>query len=152
MWTTSPQFESLTPNDLRSVLCNDQLHSPNEVECAFGAILKWMAGNFEDRRCHLPRLLPLIRLAFCSRADMDKVESDPLVRASEQALEVLFVVKRTLSQEPVDDVHWRARMDLFERRWLKPRVPKDVLFMFGVGRVARLTTSSRITAVRVAGF
>ncbi|XP_077543362.1 kelch-like protein 10 [Haemaphysalis longicornis] len=114
-----------------SVLHDDELHAPNEVECACGAILKWIAGKVEDRRGHFPRLLPLIRFAFCSRADMEKVESDPLVRASEQSLEVLLVVKRTLSQEPVSHVYWRARPDLSEQRWLKPRVPKDVLFVFG---------------------
>ncbi|XP_077540957.1 kelch repeat-containing protein kel-10-like [Haemaphysalis longicornis] len=57
---------------------------------------KWIAGNVEDRRGHLPRLLLLV----------------------------------TLSQEPGSDVSWRTRLDLSERCWLKPRVPKDVLFMF----------------------
>ncbi|KAH9381431.1 hypothetical protein HPB48_008989 [Haemaphysalis longicornis] len=107
------------PDELTRMLHDDELHAPNEVECTFGATLKWIAGNVEDRRGHLPRLLPLVRLTFCSRKDMKKVESDPLVCAS-----------GTLSQEPGSDVSWRTRLDLSERCWLKPRVPKDVLFMF----------------------
>ncbi|XP_077540952.1 kelch-like protein diablo [Haemaphysalis longicornis] len=50
VWTSSSQFQSLRPDELRSVLYNDELHARNEVECAFGAILKWIAGNAEDRR------------------------------------------------------------------------------------------------------
>ncbi|XP_077540963.1 kelch-like protein 10 [Haemaphysalis longicornis] len=120
------EFPSLMPEELISVLHDDELLMPNEVESAFGAILKWIAGNIEDCRGHFPRQLPLIRIAFCSHADMGKVESDRLVRASKPALEVLFVVKRTLS-----DVYWRTRPDLSERRWLKQKVPKIVLFMVG---------------------
>ncbi|KAH9362695.1 hypothetical protein HPB48_001208 [Haemaphysalis longicornis] len=131
VWATNSEFQSLTPDQLVSVLHDDELHTPNEVECTFGAVLKWIAGNVEERRGHLPRLLPLIRFAFCSRADIEKVERDPLVRTSEQAREVLFIVKRTLNQEPVNNLYWRSRPDLSERCWLKPRVPKDLLFMFG---------------------
>ncbi|KAH9362405.1 hypothetical protein HPB48_020185 [Haemaphysalis longicornis] len=131
VWATNSQFQSLMPTELMRLLRDDELYAPNEVECAFGAILKWIAGNVEERRGHLPRLLPLIRFAFCSRADMEKVERDPLVRACEQAREVLFVVTRTLNQEPLSDLYWRSRPALSERRWLKPRVPKDVLFIFG---------------------
>ncbi|XP_077540964.1 kelch-like protein 10 [Haemaphysalis longicornis] len=130
VWATNSEFHSLMPDELFRMPHDDKLHAPNEVKCAFGDILKWIAGNIEDRRLHLPRFLPMIRFAFCSRAYMAQVESDPLVHASEQALEALFVVKCTLSQEAVSDVYWRTRPDLFERRWLKPRVPKGVL-MFG---------------------
>ncbi|XP_077548667.1 kelch-like protein 10 [Haemaphysalis longicornis] len=131
VWATNSEFQSLTPDQLVSVLHDDELHAPNEVECTFGAVLKWIGGNVEERRGHLPRLLPLIRFAFCSSADIEKVERDPLVRTSEQAREVLFIVKRTLNQEPVNNLYWRSRPDLSERCWLKPRVPKDLLFMFG---------------------
>ncbi|XP_077545860.1 kelch-like protein 18 [Haemaphysalis longicornis] len=113
--TLNPQFKSLMPEKLSSVLYNDEIHAPNEVECAFGAVLKWITGNVEESRCHLPRLVALIKFAFCSREDMAKIESDPLVRAR------------------VATVYWRTRPDHSEWRWLKPRFPKDGLFLFGGG-------------------
>lgn len=133
VWTTSPQFQSLKPDEFRCVLLSDELHAPNEVDFTFGGILKWIAGNVEERRSHLPRLLPLIRFAFSSTADMANVdvETDPLVRSSEEALGVLTVIKRTLIQEPMDDVDGWIGQEFSQWRWFKPRVPKDILFGFG---------------------
>lgn len=131
VWSTSPQFQSLAFEELWNMLHDDELHVPNEVEGSFGAILKWIAGDVEDRRCLLSRLLPLVRFLFGTNADVQRVEAEPLVREDEKAQEVLNVIKWTLDKEALDSGDWGFWPYLADRRWLQPRIPKDIIFMFG---------------------
>ncbi|KAH9383359.1 hypothetical protein HPB48_024578 [Haemaphysalis longicornis] len=131
LWPTSPQFQSLTFGQLWNVLHDDELHVTNEVEGCFGAIVKWIAGDAEARKGLLFGLLPLVRFSCGSNADMQKVEDDPLVRNDEKALGVLRVIKQTLGNEPFDSGEWGCQPHLTDRCWLKPRIPKDIIFMFG---------------------
>ncbi|KAH9376925.1 hypothetical protein HPB48_002760 [Haemaphysalis longicornis] len=131
VWTTSPQFQSLTFEELWNVLYDDELHVTNEVEGSFGAILKWIAGDPEVRRGFLSRLLPLVRFLFGSKADMQKVEAEPLVREDKKALVVLNIIRWTLDRGASDSEDWGFWPYLADRRWLRPRIPKDVIFMFG---------------------
>lgn len=59
------------------------------------------------------------------------MEAEPLVRADKKALEVLNFIKQTLDNEALDNGDWGFWPYLVDRRWLQPRVPKDVIFMFG---------------------
>ncbi|KAH9376937.1 hypothetical protein HPB48_002748 [Haemaphysalis longicornis] len=131
VWTTSPQFQSLAFEELWNVLHDDELHVANEVQGSVGAILKWIAGEPEVRRGFLCRLLPLVRFLFGSRADMQRVEAEPLVREDEEALELLYAIRWTLDMVALDSEGWGFWPYLAERRWLRPRIPKDILFVFG---------------------
>ncbi|KAH9361328.1 hypothetical protein HPB48_006890 [Haemaphysalis longicornis] len=131
VWTMSPQFQSLAFEKLWNLLYDDELHVTSEVEGSFGAILKWIAGDPEVRRGFLSRLLTLVRFLFGSNADMQKVESEPLVRQDEEALEVLSVIGWALDMVATDSANWRSWPYLADRRWLRPRIPKDIIFMFG---------------------
>ncbi|KAH9381801.1 hypothetical protein HPB48_009791 [Haemaphysalis longicornis] len=131
VWTTSPQFQSLTFEELWSVLHDDELHVTNEVQGSFGAILKWITWDPDVRRGLLSRLLPLVRFSFGSDEDMQNIEAQPLVREDEKALEVLNVIKGSQNMEATDNADWGFRPYLADRRWLQPRIPRDVIFMFG---------------------
>ncbi|XP_077532380.1 kelch-like protein 10 [Haemaphysalis longicornis] len=131
VWTTSPQFLSLAFEELWNVLHDDELHVTNEVQGSVGAILKWIAGEPEVRRGFLCRLLPLVRFLFGSRADMQRVEAEPLVREDEEALELLYAIRWTLDMVALDSEGWGFWPYLAEWRWLRPRIPKDILFVFG---------------------
>ncbi|XP_077528315.1 kelch-like protein 10 [Haemaphysalis longicornis] len=131
VWTTSSQFQSLAFEELWNVLHDDELHVANEVQGSVGAILKWIAGEPEVRRGFLCRLLPLVRFLFGSRADMQSVEAEPLVREDEEALELLCAIRWTLDIVTLDSEGWGFWPYLAERRWLRPRIPKDILFVFG---------------------
>ncbi|KAH9361418.1 hypothetical protein HPB48_003908 [Haemaphysalis longicornis] len=131
VWTTSLQFQSLAFEELRNVLQDDELHVTNEVEGSFGAILKWIAGDPDVRRHLLSRLLPLVRFSFGSSEEMHNVAAEPLVREDEKALEILNVIKWSLDMKASDNKDWRLRPYLADSRWFRPRIPKDVIFMFG---------------------
>ncbi|KAH9376715.1 hypothetical protein HPB48_013308 [Haemaphysalis longicornis] len=115
VWTTSPQFQLLAFEELWNVLRDDELHVTSEVEGSFGAILKWIAGYPEVRRGFLCRLLTLVRFLFGSNADMQRVESEPLVRQDEEALEVLSVIRWTLDMVATDSANWRSWPYLADR-------------------------------------
>ncbi|XP_054919474.1 kelch-like protein 10 [Dermacentor andersoni] len=76
------------------------------------------------------------------RLDFEKVATHPQVQCDGDSVKVLKVIKRTLTQpsmpfgafagdEPCMVVGYVASVDLNRRLWLKPRLPKDILFLFG---------------------
>ncbi|KAH9381455.1 hypothetical protein HPB48_016968 [Haemaphysalis longicornis] len=141
----APQHENVVRPPFSKAVVSDLSSEMLEllIDLAYRVPIHDRVGLHNVREVHLARLLPQITFAFCSRANMAKVERYPLVCASEQALEVSFVVKRMLGQESRSDVYWRTRPDLSKRRWLNPRVPKDVLFTFGGGTNHLLTYNCR---------
>ncbi|XP_054919762.1 kelch-like protein 10 isoform X2 [Dermacentor andersoni] len=142
VWKSSPQFQDLRPDEMRTVLADDRLSVVNEVEDTFAAILKWISSDPKKRKAHLAEFLPLVRFGTCPLTDFEKVVSHPQVQSDGDSVKVLKVIERTLTQpsmpfgafagdEPYMVVGYVARVDLNRRLWLKPRLPKDILFLFG---------------------
>ncbi|XP_050022789.1 kelch-like protein 10 [Dermacentor andersoni] len=142
VWKSSPQFQDLRPDEMRTVLADDRLCVVNEVEDTFAAILKWISSDPKKRKAHLAEFLPLVRFGSCPLTDFEKVASHPQVQSDGDSVKVLKVIERTLTQpsmpfgafagdEPYMVVGYVARVDLNRRLWLKPRLPKDILFLFG---------------------
>ncbi|XP_070385113.1 kelch-like protein 10 isoform X1 [Dermacentor albipictus] len=130
VWKSSAQFQALTPEELRTILEDDRLYSTSEVVHKFNAILKWISADIDKRKSYLAKLLPLVRFARCSVTDFEKIINHPQVQGDEDSLEVLNAIYQTLSQRSMA-VGEVAGVDLSPWLWLTPRVPKDILFLFG---------------------
>ncbi|XP_075556838.1 kelch-like protein 10 [Dermacentor variabilis] len=130
VWRDSAQFQALTPEEMRTILEDNRLYAPKEVDDTFPALLKWISADAEGRKAYLAKFLPLVRFARFSVTDFEKVITNPQVQGDEDSLKVLGVIHQTLSQ-PSMTTGRVAGIDLSPKLWLTPRVPKDVLFLFG---------------------
>ncbi|XP_075554214.1 kelch-like protein 10 [Dermacentor variabilis] len=154
VWKSSAQFQALTPEEMHTILEDDRLHAPNEVEDAFGAVLKWISADVDERKAWLAKFLPLVRFARCSVTEFEKVVTDPRVQSDRKSLKVLSVIHQTLTRQSmaVGDV---AGVDLSPKLWLTPRHPKGILFLFGGWTVCAtnmmLTYNSRAAKWSVMG-
>ncbi|XP_049527524.1 kelch-like protein 10 [Dermacentor silvarum] len=130
VWKSSNQFQALTPEEMRTVLEDDCLYAPSEVEDTFYAILKWISADVDGRKAYLAKFLPLVRFACCPVIDFERVVIHPQVQGDGDSLKVINVIHKTLTQHsmPVGVV---AGIDLSPKLWLTPRVPRDILFLFG---------------------
>ncbi|KAL1466285.1 hypothetical protein MTO96_042844 [Rhipicephalus appendiculatus] len=66
VWKNSSQFEALTPEEMRSILEDDRLNAPSEVEETLKAILKRVSADAAARKGYLAKFLPLVRFVRCS--------------------------------------------------------------------------------------
>ncbi|KAL1482634.1 hypothetical protein MTO96_014116 [Rhipicephalus appendiculatus] len=129
VWRNS-QFETLTPEEMRTILEDDRLHAPNEVEDVFNALVKWIHADEAARKGYLAKFLPLLRLAWCSVTDFEKVITNPDVQGDADCLKVLSVIHQSTTQKSMA-VGKVAGTDLSHRMWLMPRIPKDIIVVFG---------------------
>ncbi|XP_037576341.2 kelch-like protein 10 [Dermacentor silvarum] len=154
VWKNTAQFQALTPAELRTILEDDHLYAPSEVEDTFGAILKWISTDVDKRKAYLAKFLPFVRFARCRATDFQKVIGNPQVVDDGDSLKVLNVIQQTLTQQSMA-VGVVAGVDLSRKLWLKPRVPKDILFFFGGWTVGAtnnmLTYNCRAAKWRVMG-
>ncbi|KAH7971944.1 hypothetical protein HPB52_004375 [Rhipicephalus sanguineus] len=130
VWKISAQFEALTPEEMRSILEDDRLNAPSEMDETFKAILKWIAADAAARKEYLAKFLPLVRFVRCSVIEFEKVVAHPEVQGDEDSLKVLNVIHQTLTRHSME-VGKVAGIDLSPKQWLTPRLPKDILFVFG---------------------
>ncbi|XP_075732644.1 uncharacterized protein LOC119187549 [Rhipicephalus microplus] len=130
VWKNNAQFVALTVQEMNSILENDRLNAPSEVEETFQAILKWISADVAARKEYLARFLPLVRFVQCSATEFEKVVSHPEVQNDERSMKVLSVIHQTLTQHSLE-VGKVSIIDLSSKQWLTPRVPKDILFVFG---------------------
>ncbi|KAL1478352.1 hypothetical protein MTO96_016307 [Rhipicephalus appendiculatus] len=66
VWKKSSEFETLTPEEMRSILEDDRLNAPSEVEETLKTILKWVSADAAARKGYLDKFLPLVRFVRCS--------------------------------------------------------------------------------------
>nr|XP_037273563.1 kelch-like protein 10 [Rhipicephalus microplus] len=130
VWKNNAQFGELTAEEVRTILKDDRLYAPSEVEDTFSALLKWISANKAARKGYLAKFLPLLRLGHCSVSDLEKVAVNREVQQDADALKVLNAIHRSLTSNStaVGEV---AGVDLSHRTWLKPRIPKNAIFVFG---------------------
>lgn len=127
----SAEFPSLTVEELRQLLHDDELQVSNEVKGAFRAIVDWIEVNYASRRVHLAPLLQLLRFTpLCSIRDFEEVITNPEVGADGDSQDFLELVYKTLVYR-MDDGGSFVPLNLSDHRWLSPRVPADILFLFG---------------------
>ncbi|XP_075554199.1 uncharacterized protein LOC142587215 [Dermacentor variabilis] len=66
VWKDSTQFHAPTLEKLRTIVEDDHLYASSEVEDTFGATLKWLSANVDERKAYLAEFLPLVRFSRCS--------------------------------------------------------------------------------------
>lgn len=130
VWKNSAEFERLTPDEMRTILEDNGLHAPSEVEDTFNAILKWISAEMATRKGYLVKFLPLVRLGRCSVQEFEKISTHPEIQGNGDSLKLLHVMLQTLTR-PSMEVGEVAGVDLTPKLWLTPRVPRDILFVFG---------------------
>ncbi|KAL1468933.1 hypothetical protein MTO96_025134 [Rhipicephalus appendiculatus] len=96
VWKKNTHFERLTPEEIRTILEDDQLHAPNEVDDAFAALLKWIHADVAARKCYLAKFLPLLRLGL---VDFEKVITNPEVQGDGDCLKVLNVIHQSTTRK-----------------------------------------------------
>ncbi|KAL1478006.1 hypothetical protein MTO96_016903 [Rhipicephalus appendiculatus] len=130
VWKNNTQFGALTPDEMRSILEDERLHAPSEVKDTFSALLQWISANKAARKGYLAKFLPLLRLGHCSVADLENVAVNRKIRGDEDSLKALNAIHQSLTSNSLA-VCEVAGTDLSHRTWLKPRIPKDIIFVFG---------------------
>ncbi|KAL1415872.1 hypothetical protein MTO96_028472 [Rhipicephalus appendiculatus] len=98
VWKNSPQFEALTPEEMRAILEDNRLHALSEVEDTFRSILKWIAADVGARKKYLAQFLPLVRFVRLTVVDFEKVIISPEVQGDGDSLKVLNVIHQTLTR------------------------------------------------------
>lgn len=127
----SPEFATLTVEELQQLLHDDELQVTNEVKGAFRAIIEWIKERYTFRKVHLAHLLQLVRFTtLCTIRDFEEVISHPEVRADEDSHKHMELIYETLAYRMVDRGNL-APLNVSDHRWLRPRVPADILFVFG---------------------
>ncbi|XP_077522798.1 kelch-like protein 10 [Amblyomma americanum] len=130
VWENDEQFQSLTAEEFRIILSDNRLHAPSEVDHTFRAILKWISADAAGRKKYLAQLLPLVRFARCTVSEFDRVVTDPQIQADGDSLRVLNAIHQSLTRQSMA-LGECAGVDLSSKLWLTPRIPKDILFLFG---------------------
>ncbi|KAH6926371.1 hypothetical protein HPB50_017551 [Hyalomma asiaticum] len=130
VWRNGAQFEALTAEEMQKILEDGRLQAPSEVEDTFKAILKWISADVTQRKGYLAKFLTLMRFAGCSVSEFESVIVHPEVRADGDSLKVLNAIHQTLTQ-PSAEVGDVAGVDMSRKLWLEPRLPRDILFLFG---------------------
>ncbi|KAL3225517.1 hypothetical protein MRX96_049212 [Rhipicephalus microplus] len=95
VWKRNAQFEALTAEEMLTILEDDRLNAPSEVEETFQAIIKWISADAAVRKEYLAKFLPLVRFVRCSVMEFEKVVSHPEVQGDERSLNVLHVIHQT---------------------------------------------------------
>ncbi|XP_069816598.1 kelch-like protein 10 isoform X2 [Dendropsophus ebraccatus] len=124
---TSDEFLNLSPTDLKSLIEKDELNVKRE-ETVFEAIIKWINHRPENRRHHIPDLLPEVRFAFIYHDYFyNNVKANSYVKGNKACKPILQKASRAQYDLNMDD-STDSEMDNNMRR---PRIPYSVLLAFG---------------------
>ncbi|XP_070385066.1 kelch-like protein 10 isoform X3 [Dermacentor albipictus] len=161
VWKDSAQFQALTPEEMRTILEDNRLYAPKEVDDTFPALLEWISADAEGRKAYLAKFLPLVRFARFS-VTRSKGRKFASFKASPKYPEnrtgirhtpcLLLDFEKVITNPQVQGdedslkvlsvIHQTlsqpsmatgrvAGIDLSPKLWLTPRTPKDILFLFG---------------------
>ncbi|XP_064487825.1 kelch-like protein 10 isoform X2 [Ornithodoros turicata] len=123
----SPDFDCISYEDLKVLLSSDELNLADEGK-AFKAAIRWTETDFPNRRRYLPSLLSAIRFGLCKVSFLqEEVFSHPLLDDVD-CRAALEPVHGLLDQLETPEGH---RLINLAHPMLRPRIPRDVLFVIG---------------------
>ncbi|RWS11357.1 kelch-like protein 10 [Dinothrombium tinctorium] len=137
IWRNSNDFYNLTSDEFADILGDDRLNVRRE-ETTYEALMAWISFDFPKRSRSFGKLLRLVRfgnaaLTFIETTVMQNVlvQNDPRLR--------LYIdrVNRVLTDIHIDPVP--SKFDVQLHPFLRPRIPKDIIFVYGGWSTASAT-------------
>ncbi|XP_065299331.1 kelch-like protein 10 isoform X3 [Dermacentor albipictus] len=120
-------FDRISYDDLKALLSSDELNLADEGK-AFSAAIKWTSADASNRHRFLPSLLSAIRFGLCKVSFLqEEVFPHPMLDDVD-CRAVLEPVHGLLEQL---ELHEGPRMINLTHPMLRPRIPRDVLFVIG---------------------
>lgn len=124
---TNQDFVRISYDDLKALLSSDELNVADEGK-AFSAAIKWTSADAPNRHRFLPSLLSAIRFGLCKVSFLqEEVFPHPMLDDVD-CRAVLEPVHGLLEQL---EIHEGPRMINLTHPMLRPRIPRDVLFVIG---------------------
>ncbi|KAG0432517.1 hypothetical protein HPB47_020768 [Ixodes persulcatus] len=129
VWTSTPAYTTLSSTELIRVVQSDELQVVDEVSGTFRAIMRWVEANSEHRQADLAALLGHVRFGFCKSRCYDEVINHPFIWGNPDCEHIVASLGQLMEQLE----SWEGGPQLVnpEQPWLRPRVPRDVLFVIG---------------------
>ncbi|KAL1481994.1 hypothetical protein MTO96_034093 [Rhipicephalus appendiculatus] len=125
---TNQDFVRISYDDLKALLSSDELNVVSDEGKAFAAAIKWTSADAPNRHRFLPSLLSAIRFGLCKVSFLqEEVFPHPMLDDVD-CRAVLEPVHGLLEQL---EVHEGPRMINLTHPMLRPRIPRDVLFVIG---------------------
>lgn len=123
-------LNSLTFQEMDLLLKDDRLNVPRE-EQTYSAIVKWIEADPAGRRTHFGDLLKHVRFGNSAVrfVETDILAKNKWVQESPELQEYLKYVNhvlRDIQQDPVP-----IKFDVVKHPFLRPRIPRDIIFTFG---------------------
>ncbi|XP_054153792.1 kelch-like protein 10 [Oppia nitens] len=126
--TECPDFYSLNRDELADLLSDDRLNVSRE-EFTYSALISWISAN-NQRVQHFDKLLKMVRFGNSSLKFVEStVRENILVKDNQELSSYMNRVYDTLS-----DIHANplpSKFDIHLHPFLRPRIPRDILFVFG---------------------
>ncbi|XP_077500847.1 uncharacterized protein LOC144111423 isoform X2 [Amblyomma americanum] len=123
----NPDFDRIPYDDLKALLSSDELNLSDEGK-AFAAATRWTSADSPNRHRFLPSLLSAIRFGLCKVSYLqEEVFPHPMLDDVD-CRAVLEPVHGLLDQM---ELHEGQRMINLTHPMLRPRIPRDVLFVIG---------------------
>ncbi|XP_039526395.1 kelch-like protein 10 [Pimephales promelas] len=122
----SEEFLELSLEQLEEIIDEDELNVKQE-EVVFEAVLHWINHEPENRRQHIPVLLPKVRLGFVtSEYFLNNVKCNALVMENEACLPVI------INAMALFDLHMDEPTDSeLMHKLTRPRLPSSILLAIG---------------------
>nr|XP_037288032.1 kelch-like protein 10 [Rhipicephalus microplus] len=125
--TTNQDFVRISYDDLKALLSSDDLNVADEGK-AFSAAIKWTSADVPNRHRFLPSLLSAVRFGLCKVSFLqEEVFPHPMLDDVD-CRAVLEPVYGLLDQL---EIHEGPRMINLTHPMLRPRIPRDILFVIG---------------------
>ena len=123
-------LNSLTFEEMDTLLKDDRLNVPRE-EQTYAAIVKWIDADSAERKTHFGHLLKHVRFGNSAVrfVETDILAKNQWVQESPELqgyLKYVNHVLRDIQQDPVP-----TKFDVVKHPFLRPRIPRDIIFTFG---------------------
>lgn len=121
---------SLTFEEVDLLLRDDRLNVPRE-EQTYAAIMQWILADEDERRAHFPLLLKHVRFGNSAVrfVETDILSKNKWVQTSPELQTYLKYVNHVLRDIQQDPVPYK--FDVVKHPFLRPRIPRDIIFTFG---------------------
>ena len=128
-WTQF-MIESMTIQEVELLLKDDLLTVPRE-EITYQLIVKWIEFDVENRKGHYANLLKYVRFgnAAVNFIENEILNKNAFGQLSDELRDYLKYVDKVLKDIQRDPVP--AKFDVVKHPFLRPRIPRDIVFTFG---------------------